>query len=90
MIGAGGRAGTARAQLQLQQVLAETGALVMVKPGVFVDRLWERFDSEGRLINADTREVLRNHLEAFVVWMARLGAGRAVAAGEFSRSQAGG
>jgi chromate reductase len=90
MLGAGGRAGTARAQLQLQQVLAETGALVMVKPGVFVDRPWERFDSEGWLIDADTQEVLRNHLEAFVVWMARLGAARAVPAGEISHSRAGG
>jgi chromate reductase len=90
MLGAGGRAGTARAQLQLQQVLAETGALVMVKPGVFVDRLWEKFDSEGRLIDADTREVLRSHLEAFVAWMARLGTARAVPAGALSRSRAGG
>lgn len=90
MIGAGGRAGTARAQLQLQHVLSETGALVMVKPGVFVDRPWEKFDSEGRLIDGDTREVVRRHLEAFAAWMARLGATRALPAGEFSQSQAGG
>ena len=36
IIGAGGRAGTARAQMQLQETLAETGSLVMVKPGVLV------------------------------------------------------
>ena len=31
IIGAGGRAGTARAQMQLHETLGETGALVMVK-----------------------------------------------------------
>ena len=34
IIGAGGRAGTARAQMQIHETLAETGAVVMVKPGV--------------------------------------------------------
>jgi len=86
MIGAGGRAGTARAQLQLQHVLSETGAVVMVKPGVFVDLAWEKFDSEGRLMDRDTRDLLRGHLEAFATWMARLGTKRVgpVPAGEIS------
>ena len=37
MIGAGGMAGTARAQEQLLSILSETGALVMVEPGVLVN-----------------------------------------------------
>ena len=36
IIGAGGRAGTARAQMQLHETLGETGALVMVKTGLQV------------------------------------------------------
>jgi chromate reductase len=36
IIGAGGRAGTARAQMQLLETLGETGSLVMVKPGLQV------------------------------------------------------
>ena len=36
IIGAGGRAGTARAQMQLREILAELGSVVMVKPGVLV------------------------------------------------------
>ena len=84
MVGAGARAGTARAQLQLQHVLSETGALVTVKPGVFVDLAWEKFDSEGRLVDRDTREFLREHLEAFAMWVARLGVKRPVPAGETS------
>jgi chromate reductase len=79
MVGVGGRAGTARAQIQLQHALSEAGALAMVKPGVFVDLAWEKFDSEGRLTDHDTRELLRGHLEAFSNWIARLGVPRAVA-----------
>jgi len=36
IIGAGGRAGTARDQMQLHETLGETGALVMVKTGLQV------------------------------------------------------
>lgn len=36
IIGAGGFTGTARAQQQLQSILTETGAHLMVKPGVLV------------------------------------------------------
>ena len=36
IIGAGGRAGTPRAQVQLHETLGETGALVMVKTGLQV------------------------------------------------------
>ena len=36
IIGAGGRSGTARAQMQLLETLGETGTIVMVKPGVMI------------------------------------------------------
>jgi chromate reductase len=73
IIGAGGRAGTARAQMQLQENLAETGSVVMVKPGVLVQAYSPRkFDSEGRLIDEDTREMLRNHLGEFARWTMKL------------------
>lgn len=78
IIGAGGRAGTARAQLQLQQTLAETGTLVMVKPGVQVAAFApQRFNSEGDLTDDETREMLRRHLRAFGEWIAVVRAGRA-------------
>lgn len=73
IIGAGGRAGTARAQMQLQETLAETGSLVMVKPGVLVQAFApRRFDSEGNLIDQETRDILRAHLEEFAKWTLRL------------------
>ncbi len=69
IIGAGGRAGTARAQMQLQETLGETGALVMVKTGLqvmaFAD---QQFDSDVNLIGENTRELLGSHLDALVKW----------------------
>ena len=73
MMGAGGLAGTARAQLQLQTTLTETGALVMVKPGVLVPFPWNKFDPESRIPDEETQGFLRNHLEAFARWIARVG-----------------
>lgn len=72
IIGSGGRAGTARAQMQLQQSLSETGSFVMVKPGVLVQASESRaFDSEGNLIDQETRLFLRAHLEEFSKWIQR-------------------
>ena len=69
IIGAGGRAGTARAQMQLHETLGETGALVMVKPGLQVMAFSDQqFDSNGNLIGENTRELLGNHLDALVKW----------------------
>ena len=70
MIGAGGMAGTARAQEQLLSILSETGALVMVEPGVRVSLFPERkFDADGRLVDEATRGSLRAHLGAFERWL---------------------
>ena len=73
IVGAGGRAGTARAQMQIHETLAETGAVVMVKPGVQIQAFAPgTFDSEGNLIDEKTKELLRNHLEELANWSARL------------------
>ena len=73
IVGAGGRAGSARAQMQLHETLAETGAAVMVKPGVVVAAFSPpKFDSDGNLIDQDTRDALRRHLEEFAKWTVRL------------------
>ena len=73
IIGSGGRAGTARAQMQLQETLAETGSVVMVKPGVLVQAFNPRkFDSEGSLIDEETKDLLRTHMEEFAKWTLRL------------------
>ena len=73
IIGAGGRAGTARAQMQLLETLGETGSVVMVKPGVHIQAFApQTFDSEGNLIDEETRELLQRHLEQFTKWIVQL------------------
>ena len=73
IIGAGGKAGTARAQMQLLETLAETGSVVMVKPGVLVQAFSPmKFDSEGNLIDERTKESLRKHLDEFTKWILQL------------------
>ena len=73
IIGAGGRAGTARAQMQLQETLAETGSVVMVKPGVQIQAFApQTFASDGNLIDDQTRELLRRHLDDFAKWILQL------------------
>ena len=72
-MGAGGFAGTARAQMHLHNVFAETGSYVMSKPGVYVSYARQKFDSEGNLIDEPTREAVRNHLKAFANWILLLG-----------------
>ena len=73
IIGAGGRAGTARAQMQLLETLGETGSVVMVKPGVQVQAFTPgTFDSEGNLIDDKIKELLRRHLDEFTKWIIQL------------------
>ena len=75
IMGAGGRAGTARAQMQLHEVLSETGAVLMVKPGVLVQAFGPmRFNEDGDLTDEDTRQVLRQHLQEFARWIHLVGA----------------
>jgi len=69
IIGAGGRAGTDRAQMQLHETLCETGALVIVKTGLRVTAFADQqFDSDVNLIGESTRELLGSHLDALVKW----------------------
>ena len=74
MVGARGRSGTARAQMQLQQVLAETGSVVMVKPGVLVEAFApQTFDDQANLTAPNIRDVLARHLDEFGAWIRRVG-----------------
>ena len=72
-MGVGGFAGTARAQMHLHNIFAETGSYMMTKPGVYVSYARQKFDSEGNLTDEPTREAVRNHLKAFANWILLLG-----------------
>ena len=74
IIGAGGRSGTARAQMQLLETLGETSTIVMVKPGVLIAAFApDTFDSEGNLISPDMRQLLGRQMEEFAQWIMRVG-----------------
>lgn len=64
--------GTARAQMQLRQVLTHIGALVLPKPEVMVAKAQEAFDEQGNLVNETTRGFLRDLLVALADWTRRV------------------
>jgi len=76
MMGAGGMGGTARAQLHLENVLSETGSLVMTKPGVFISNAWDRFDADGGLVDEGTRGAIADHMQKFRSWVLDVGSSR--------------
>ena len=53
-----GRGGTRRAQQQVRDALLFPGAVVLEEPEVAIPIAWERFDTEGRLIDERSRESL--------------------------------
>jgi len=65
-----GNGATIRAQLALRQAL-DLDAHLMAAPEVLIARAGERFDHEGRLVDATTRRLLSRFLAAFAGWVAR-------------------
>jgi chromate reductase, NAD(P)H dehydrogenase (quinone) len=72
IFGAGGRVGTARAQYHLRQIAVFTNMLVLNKPELLIQYAWEKFDGDGNLTDAATREQLAALLIALVDWTRRL------------------
>jgi chromate reductase, NAD(P)H dehydrogenase (quinone) len=72
IVGAGAGLGTARAQAHLRQVCQALDMLTLNKPEVLVTQTWTRFDTQGRLTDAQTREVLTGFMARFGDWIERL------------------
>ncbi len=70
-----GVTGAIRAQWQLRPVLAGLGAHVLFRPELAIGDARAKFDDEGGLRDADTRERLARLLEALAAWVRRLEAG---------------
>ncbi len=66
-----GVTGTARGQSQLRQAFEFTNSYAMPQPELLVFRENEKFDTEGKLTDETTRELLRKFLEAFGAWTMR-------------------
>jgi chromate reductase len=66
---AGAMAGTARAQYHLRQNLQALQAIVMPRPEIMIVHNEQKFDTEGNLSDAETRDRLQKWLEAFLEWV---------------------
>ena len=64
--------GAARAQGQLKQVLLGMIAQVFPFPEVTVSMAAERFDDDGQLTDARTREQLATMMQQFVAWVRKV------------------
>ncbi len=67
-----GRFGTLRAQLHLREVCVALGMLVLPKPELYISQAEGKFDAQGRLVDASTRERVRALLEALIAWTQRV------------------
>lgn len=67
-----GVTGTARAQTQLRQAFVFTDTRALPQPEILVYRAHEKFDAEGRLTDARTREFVGKLLLALGDWTRRL------------------
>lgn len=65
-----GAIGTARAQYHLRQIGVFLDLRFMNKPEVMIGAAQDRFDAQGQLTDAKTREVLQKFMAAFVAWTA--------------------
>lgn len=63
-----GMSGTIRAQMHFRQVCAFTNMLLLNKPQVTVANSSVKFDPEGRLVDRDTREFVRQLTHALLEW----------------------
>jgi chromate reductase len=71
-----GATGTARGQSQLRQAFEFTNSYCMPQPELLVFRAHEKFDAEGNLTDAVTREYLQKYLTAFAVWVRKFAPAR--------------
>ncbi len=68
----GGRLGTARAQYHLRQMCVYLNMFPLNRPEVMIGSAREKFDAQGNLTDEQTRERIRELLEALVTWTRQL------------------
>jgi chromate reductase, NAD(P)H dehydrogenase (quinone) len=69
--------GTARAQYHLRQCFIYLNGLVMNRPEVLISNAPSKFDADGNITDAKTREFIEMLLEELVLWTKRLQASNA-------------
>lgn len=68
----GGNIATARAQYDLRKSMVFLNMFPINKPEVMIGGAGDKFDAEGNLTDATTRDFIRQQLEALVDWTRRL------------------
>ena len=72
IMGAGGRHGTARAQIALRQLLTGQGSYVLPRPQVQISIRPNVFELDGTLVDEEARNNIAALVEALAVWARRL------------------
>ena len=67
-----GAFGTVRMQHHLRQICVAVNVRLLTRPEIAIAKAQERFDAEGRLIDAPTRELVRSGLAALSAWTLQL------------------
>jgi len=67
IMGTGGRFGTVRAQLNFRQTLLYTDTRALLKPEVYIEKSWEKFDSESNLTDQHARQSIEALITALVL-----------------------
>jgi chromate reductase, NAD(P)H dehydrogenase (quinone) len=68
-----GAIGTARAQYHLRQILVYLNMFPINQPEVMIGNAAARFDKEGNLTDATTKDFIRQLLQHLVEWTRRIG-----------------
>jgi len=69
-----GAIGTALAQAHLRNVLAYLDVPLMGQPEMFIKHDESRIDSNGKIVNEDTRKFLQAFVDKYVAWVKRISA----------------
>ncbi|MDE3059187.1 MAG: NAD(P)H-dependent oxidoreductase [Bacteroidota bacterium] len=72
IMSAGGSMGGLRAQYHLRQIAVFTNMLPLNKPELIVQAAPQKFDANGKLVDEETRQRLRELLDALKTWTLRL------------------
>jgi chromate reductase len=67
-----GAIGTMRMQHHLRQICVAINVKLLNRPEIAVGKAQEKFDADGRLVDAPTRELVRSGLAALSAWTLQL------------------
>jgi chromate reductase len=67
-----GAFGTVRMQHHLRQICVAVNVKLLIRPEIAVAKAQERFDADGRLVDASMRELVRSGLAALSTWTLQL------------------